>query len=398
MMSVRTIAVRNIAHRKFQSTVFVFFIFISTMALFLSLFCMENMRAGISETNRQLSADILIVPSSYDENAKGVLFEGKSCTILFDENPVDIIRDIDGVAQVSSQLFMETLSLSCCSSGDIEVIAINPDTDFSVQSWLVPEDRNSLSEHEVIIGSDIGMKKGDTIMLYDDEYYISRVLPKTGMGYDTAVFISFDAAEKITSSRQYSFLFDNKENPISLITVNVQKDVDIEEVAGRLHIELAGKGASVYTVSSLIGMLYDKLHSFEVFGLILNGFIMITVSAALFTLVTLSIRQRQNRIGSFLSVGISKSRIINMFIHEYLYLLLIGYIFGVILVCIFVYPLYPLLSQIINIPYITIGFVELLTVLIRVLAVNLFMIGISVSFSFIRIIKQEPAIMAEEQV
>ena len=55
---------------------------------------------------------------------------------------------------------METLSLSCCSSGDIEVIAINPDTDFSVQSWLAPENRNSLSEHEVIIGSDIGMKKG----------------------------------------------------------------------------------------------------------------------------------------------------------------------------------------------------------------------------------------------
>lgn len=398
MMSVRTIAVKNIAHRKFQSTVFVFFIFISTIALFLSLFCMENMRAGISETNRQLSADILIVPSSYDENAKGVLFEGKSCTILFDENPIDTIRGTDGVAQVSSQLFMETLSLSCCSSGDIEVIAINPDTDFSVQSWLAPEDRNSLSKHEVIIGSDIGMKKGDTIMLYGDEYHIARVLPETGIGYDTAVFISFDDAEKITSSRQYSFLFDNKENPVSLITVSVQKDADIEDVAGRLRIELAGKGASVYTVSSLIGMLYDKLHNFEVFGLILNGFIMITVSAALFTLVTLSIRQRQNRIGSFLSVGISKSRIINIFIHEYLYLLLIGYIFGVILVCIFVYPLYPLLSQIIDIPYKTIGIAKLLTVLVRVLAVNLLMMGISVSFSFIRIIKQEPAIMAEEQV
>lgn len=196
MLTVRTIAVRNIAHRRFQSTVFVFFVFISTIALFLSLFCIENMRAGISETNRQLSADILIVPSSYDENAKGVLFEGKSCTILFDENPVDTIRDVDGVAQVSSQLFMETLSLSCCSSGDIEVIAIDPDTDFSVQSWLAPEDRNSLSEHEVIIGFDIGMKKGDTIMLYGDEYHIARVLPETGMGYDTAVFISFDDAEK----------------------------------------------------------------------------------------------------------------------------------------------------------------------------------------------------------
>ena len=66
----------------------------STIALFLSLFCIENMKAGISETNRQLSADILIVPSSYDENAKGVLFEGKSCTILFDENPIDTIREI----------------------------------------------------------------------------------------------------------------------------------------------------------------------------------------------------------------------------------------------------------------------------------------------------------------
>lgn len=255
-----------------------------------------------------------------------------------------------------------------------------------------------MSEHEVIIGSDIGMKKGDTIMLYGDEYHIARVLPETGMGYDRAVFISFDDAEKIISSRQYSFLFDNKVNPISLITVSVQKDADIEDVAGRLLIELAGKGTSVYIVSSLIGMLYDKLHSFEVFGLILNGFIMITVSAALFTLVMLSIRQRQNRIGSFLSVGISKSRIINIFIYEYLYLLLIGYIFGVILVCIFVYPLYSLLSQIIDIPYKTIGIAELLTVLVRVLAVNLLMMGISVSFSFIRIIKQEPAIMAEEQV
>ena len=45
-------------------------------------------------------------------------------------------------------------------------------------------------------------------MLYGDEYHIARVLPETGMGYDRAVFISFDDAEKITSSRQYSFLFD----------------------------------------------------------------------------------------------------------------------------------------------------------------------------------------------
>lgn len=398
MMSVRTIAVKNITYRKFQSIVFVFFVFISTIALFLSLFCIKNMRAGISETNRQLSADILIVPSSYDENAKGVLFEGKSCTILFDENPVDTICDVDGVAQVSSQLFMETLSLSCCSSEDIEVIAINPDTDFSVQSWIAPEDRSSLSVNEVIIGSDIGMKKGDTITLYGDEYHIARVLPETGMGYDTAVFMSFDSAKEIISSEQYGFLFDNKENPISLIDVSVQKDADIEDVASRLRTELAGKGVSVYTVSSLIGMLYDKLHSFEAFGLILNGFIVITVSAALFTLVTLSIRQRQNRIGSFLSVGIPKSRIINMFIYEYLYLLLTGYIFGVILVCIFVYPLYPLLSQIIDIPYKTIDIAELLAVLVCVLAVNLLMMGISVSFSFIRIIRQEPAVMAEEQV
>lgn len=398
MISVRTIAVKSIVSRRFQSTIFFFFVFISTIALFFSMLCMENMKAGILETNRQLSSDVIIVPSSYDENAKDILFEGKSCTILFDENPVDIIRGVDGIEQVSPQLFMETLSLSCCSSGNIQVIAIYPDTDFSVQAWMAPEDRNRLSEHEVIIGSDVGKKKGGTITLFGDDYQIARVLEKTGMGYDTSVFISFDDAERIVKSKQYRFLFDNKEDPVSMVAVNIKKGADIEETADKLRKKLIGKGASVYTVSSLIGSLYDKLHSFELFGWILNFFIMLVVSVAVFTLVTLSIQQRRNRIGSYLSVGITKSRIISMFIYEYFYLWLIGFVLGVIIVCIFVFPLYPVLSEISRSPYKNIGIFKLLPVLFRVLAINLFVLAISVSFSFISIIKQEPAKMAEEQV
>ena len=112
MLTPNNMALHNIARHSFRSIIFLLFAAISSACIFGVGFFNENISSGIGQVKGHIAADLIAVPSEYNDDAKDALFAGDACTMFFKADPEEMISDTDGVAQVSSKLYLETLSFS----------------------------------------------------------------------------------------------------------------------------------------------------------------------------------------------------------------------------------------------------------------------------------------------
>jgi putative ABC transport system permease protein len=397
MFSVSKYALQCISHRKFVSTVFIALTFISTLSTFGTGVFTENMQSGVEQTRGQIGADVVVVPSDYSEDAKNALFAGDACTILLSKNIVGDVSKIEGVKNASPQLYLETLTLSCCTAGGVQLIAFDPETDFTVGKWLDAETDSNLNSGEVIVGSSTGLKKNGTVEIYGREFTVAQVLDETGMGYDVSLFISYESANEITSSAKYSSLFGEKKNLASMILINTADGYDADSLQYYINTVFRKDGIVSYATDEMVQQLTKKLNYFKTFSFVMNLFVVILSATALFSLITLTFYRSRNRVGSLMSVGVGKKKIIGLFLTEYLYLIAAGTVVGILLVCIFVFPLHTAIKDMLDLPYRFVGVKRTILLMAKTVLINLGMLLLSASFSFVKILKYEPAILAEEQ-
>ena len=397
MLSANKYALQTISHQGFQSSMFFILVFVASVCLFGTGLFTENMQSGVDQSGGQIGADIIVVPSDYSNDAKGTLFAGKACTILLSENLADQIAQTAGVNRASAQLYLETLSLDCCSAGSTQVIAYDPATDFTVGKWLKEKNIDALGEDEILAGFSSGLKTNDRIMIYGHSFTVAAVLSETGMGYDESLFVPYVSANKITTSSDYKYIFGEESDLASMILVDIADDRDTETLRRVINAGVADSGASAYATDELIRELSRQLQYFKSFGFIVDTFVIILAAAALFALVTITFHQRRNRVGSLLSVGIGRKKIIRVFLTEYFYLTLAGTAAGILLVCIFVFPLHTVIKNALDMPYKFIGIQKTALLALKTALINFGIMLLASSLSFFRILKYEPANLAEEQ-
>lgn len=397
MFTIDKFALQSIAYQRFRSLMFFFCIFIVTTSLFATAVFTESMQAGVERTQGKVGADIIIVPSSYDEDAQEALFQGKANTILFDKDLSQEIASVDGVGQVAKQLYFESLGASCCENVDTQLVAVDPENDFLISEWMREHDMKNLGEDEVIIGSVVGLKPGDTLIFYGRKLKVAGKLEETGIGYDSCLFISYDTANLITTSPQYKDIFDGQTDLVSMILVKTSDGFPIEDVKDNIAKTLENEEATVYAMDSLVGTLMRQLSYFKLFGNVMELFIIILAAVSLFTIITISFDQRRSRVGSLLSVGITKNKIIKMFLLEYGILMSLGIGAGLLLVGIFLLPLHDVIKQFVDMPYQFIGIGNILLLALQTIGINVLILLVASSLSFYRIMKLEPAILVGDQ-
>ena len=397
MFTVSKFAWQSMVKQGFQSVIFFLLVLISSACLYGVGFFTENMQSGAEQAGSHIHADMIAVPSEYGDNAKDALFEGNACTILFRENPTELLSQIDGVSQVSPQLFLRTLPLPCCSASGVQIIAFDTNTDFAVSENLKDKSIkiSELSADELIAGAACGLTLGAQVNFYDRTFTVSAVLDETGMGYDQSIFISFEAADLITADEQYQEYFGGKTGLTSMILIRT--DDDAEQVRKNMSEILNEKGISVYTIDSMSEKLIRQMQDFKIFALIINLFVILLASVSLSALITVSFHQRRNRVGSLLSVGISRKKIIQMFLLEYLYLTAFGTVTGTGIICMIVLSLHDVIKQSLALPYKFIGMEKMGGLFLTVGGINLLMLLLACSLTFAKIIRTEPAILSEEQ-
>lgn len=248
-LNLFNIAKMNIKRQPVRTFFLSLLIFILAFVLFSGTFLVKSLNEGLASLSDRLGADIIVVPQGYDGKIEGALLRGEPNTFYFDIEAVDRIKRIEGVANASPQLFIATLSASCCSF-PLQIIGVDFETDFNVKPWLSKHLKLPLKDNEIVVGSNIvGNIKGE-LKFFSQPFIIAARLSKTGMGFDNSVFMTMENARRL--SKEYERIMQHpiahNERLISSVMVKLKTGYNAKKIANAISAEF--KGEEIYPLIS----------------------------------------------------------------------------------------------------------------------------------------------------
>ncbi|ABS54689.1 protein of unknown function DUF214 [Methanoregula boonei 6A8] len=320
---------KNIAYRPVRNgALFVCFAFIAA-SIFLGHVLMAGATGSIHQELSRLGADLVVVPAQYTSESEDVLLRGEPSTFFFDRSVLDEVSNVSGVAQAAPQSYFGT-NPDNHDSPLVQIIAFDPDRDFTITPWLSEHQQKPLGHGEVILGSGLAGDIGSTNYYYGQPYVVAGRLEPTGTGVDFSVFIREDDARMMAHLSEFyaEEMFALPDNDISVVLVKVQDPSQAALVAERITEQVPG--VKVLTPQSLVSTVATQLDA-TVKLLDLAALVAILVSLPLIAIISLmAANERMREIGILRALGATKKRIFSLILGESLVLALAGGITGVL--------------------------------------------------------------------
>lgn len=388
----------NIKGKKFKYTVIFALLFITSLAVYAGEVIQNSMKKGLEVTRNRIGADIIVVPDGFVSETEDALFKGKACTLNFKRDWESVLKDTEGVDKTSSQLYLASLSDSACCDGNVQLIAVDLSNDFSVGPWIEEHDIRTLKNDEIILGASFNKKAGDSVTYYNKKFRVLAVMEETGAGYDNCAFISYEAAREMAEDERNknSFPFSADEDVTSMVLIQVEENEDPMLLKKNIEKEYGSEGIAVYSVTSKVSELAGELTKFEVFGTVMNVCLILLAGIALFAVFTITTFQRKNEIGSMLTVGINKRKIINIFLLEYVIVSGVALLSAIVLISVVTVFFQNAIKNLLEVPFILVQGSDSIGIILRLIAVHILVFICSVSSSFYWIYKKNPSDMIKE--
>ena len=323
-LSIPAMAVQNLKARKFRTAFMMFFVVLMSATVFFSTILMNNLKQGIENTTERMGADLIIVPKEGTEDIRESLFSGKPCTVLFNRASEADVKNLEEVVRVTPQMYIGTLSASCCDL-PVQLIAFDVETDFVVQPWIAEQNSVQLKTGQVLVGNNIEGEIGESIMFFDTYFEVAGKLEKTGMGYDSSVFMSFDTLYQLRESEtaRNNLPVDEMENMVSMLMVDVMDGMQPADVA-KLRIaigKLESAGTKLYacTADDLMSGIASQVKKLSGYGNVLTYISLVSTALALISIFVITINERKYEFGILFALGAKKAQVTNIILyHRYL--------------------------------------------------------------------------------
>ena len=338
-MNVFYLVLRSIGGRQFRSVLIAACITAISGFLLITTLLAKGQQHSLNVGLERLGADIIVVPAEKRFEAEAAFLLGKPVSNCWmpEENLAKVSK-LEGVARVSPQLYLQSLTgAACCAAWELFIIAVDPETDFTVQPWLKEKLNKPLGLRDVVGGQFVFVpEETNVFMLYGTDLDLIANLEPTGTGLDQTAFISFETAQFMASESITIAMMplEIPEGKISAIQVKVQPGYSLEDMASLIAQELPG----VYAITSL-GITRTVQHQtaglFQ--ALMVSMLIVWVVASLLIGLVFfMMFNERRREIGTLRALGASTHFILRMFLTESAMLALGGGIVGVIVATMFV--------------------------------------------------------------
>lgn len=290
-------------------------------ALFLTTLLVGGANYSIELARNRLGSDIVVLPQGTNVSSQPfyTLFYTPSGSYLPSET-VGTIGGVQGVKAVTPETFLAMFGFAGGDTGVTSfnyIIAIDPQNNFMLKSWLPASITQPLANDGTILGASV--PPWDTIPSHGGRFYGTTIVPRyrlapTGTFLDNVVFISTDTAAKMLT---WQGLHPNQGDPdfmaplsfrlgqASAIFVKlddgVNPDLEVQKIL------TADPDVQAFTFSALAhsanvrfaGLLYQ----FGISGTLVWVGSVLLVSA----MTTLSVRERQREFGLLRSIGATRS-------------------------------------------------------------------------------------------
>lgn len=331
-LDAKQIAFKNIQNKAARSTSLIILTAILTFILFLSSFLIFSLKNGMNSLSDRMGADLIVVPEGYDTKIEGAILRGEPNTFFFDQEVAERIKGLKGVKMSTPQLFIASLSASCCSF-PIQVIGIDEETDFLVKPWLETQAKLPLEDGSALIGNNVvGDENGD-VKFFNQHFAVEANLAKTGMGFDNSVFLSFKEARRLAKEYEKILEIDDKysDNMISCVMIKVEDGVDPVQVQNEIRREFLGEKVYPLLAQSILSEVSNSAKYMTRYVYILIALVWILVFVVLALVYSMIIRERKRELATLRILGATKKHLKDIVLWEIITINLSGSLIGSVL-------------------------------------------------------------------
>jgi putative ABC transport system permease protein len=347
-----SIAVQNLKLRPKRTFCMVSFVALLSFVVSGGSLFSYSLLNGARSMSARLGADALFVPLGYEKNAEGALLRGEPSTFYFSGELSGRLARAEGVARASPQLFIASFNSSHCAF-PAQLIGYAPETDFTIGPWLAEQTTGGLSDGEVVVGSLVNRKKGDDITFFGQTYRVAGRLDKTGMGFDTSIFLNMNTAR--AALKDYS-KYAEKPVPgagdaVSSITVDIKSGVDHSKFARDVRESFRGDLVGVILTQALIDGVSKDLGAFIPIAGVLMAALWVSSAGVLAILFTVAFNERRREFCVYRVLGATRGKLRRIILLESCAVSAAGAAAGVFSLCFFVLPFTPLIGRTIGTAY-----------------------------------------------
>jgi putative ABC transport system permease protein len=309
---------------------------------------------GADNMSKRLGADMMVVPSGYENAVSGILLRSEPSTLSIDEGWTAKIASVEGVSVASPQLLVASLNASCCSS-PVQIVGYDPETEFIGGPWVRTFFLGAVPAGEIIVGNAIDAKVGNPLKFFDREYRVAARLERTGMGFDACVFMDIDTARRaardlIGKGGKVSF----SAGAVSSIFLRISDGYTIDQVMKNIHTQYGygGNGIAIVPTRLFVRNIVAGLNRLFSFFVALEAVIWILVVLVLGIVFSVAINERSREFGIFRSLGATRGQIAWLVLFESGLVALYGGVLGTFFSGLLVLPFRIYIGRVLNMPYV----------------------------------------------
>ena len=319
---------RALANRPYRTIATVFAFAFIAATLFSSQYLMDGAQASLDTGMSRMGADILVVPEEYAAAGETIILNGQPSSFFFDAANLEKVSRIPGVAKVSPQIYIATLFASCCAA-PVQMIAIDPETDFTIAPWLRENQGVTLGKDDIIIGSSVIQNIGNDLMFYGHTFHVVGILKHTGMGVDNSVFTRFEDAYVMADESGLKAVKKVSIPPGKISAVLVKVAPGSSPAAVAQEIQENVPGTKTITPNGLLNTVSSQLGAVR--RLLTGTALAITVvSIPLLGFISAMVAHEQRKEFAILrAIGAPKTFVIRLMLAESFSLAIVGGLLGV---------------------------------------------------------------------
>ncbi len=353
-LGIMAISVHNLKSKTFRSICLLSLVALLSFTIFSGLILTYSLKNGMRSMEQRLGADLMIVPDGNKIDMEGALLRGEPGGFYFERKAENIISGIEGVSKISSQFFLSSLSVGCCSF-PIQLIGYDPKTDFVIAPWIFSQLNGSLRDGQLVVGSHIDAAAGGALKFFGHKYQVVSKLEETGMGLDTSVFMNYSTAEKILDSAReigVRFKFDGNDL-ISAIMIKTKNGFEPNDLGNKIldRLEQEGIKADVVVPQNITSSVAESIRKFIFYISFFSGMLWFLALILLSVVFTFSIHERKKEIAVLRILGATRKKLMQLIFTEAAIISAGGAIAGVLLGGIVVFIFNTYIGMKLGMPY-----------------------------------------------
>lgn len=350
-LSPRRLAALNLAARPFRTAGLALVVAVFALTMFGGGLLNASVERGLTSMSRRLGADFMLVPRGYDQKLQAALLRGEPSTFHLKGGLAEKTAAVPGVAVAAPQLFLATLNASCCA-WPVQLIGYEPDADFVVAPWIRAQRPVAPADDEVVVGDLIVGDAGQTITLFGQPFRIAARLDRTGMGFDTTVFMPMARARRLAHT-----LMKDRTTPLdpglaSAVMVRVADGADVKAVANAvLQAHAVEYDLDIVVAQTMVSDIAQRLAGLTFFLRALTTLTWIGAAGVLFLFFSVVANERRREFALLRLLGATRARLNAMVLWEALAVGVAGAALGLALAAGIVMPFQRLILTKLDLPY-----------------------------------------------